>query len=833
MEADAKTLAELTDALQVLSSQTDPKYSSARNWVAGFRLNAPLNRRLAHLVLCLSNKDNEGVRTSAANEIFETIIQRNAFARDHFDAEYSKVSPEIRTALRTAALENMNSAESPVVRETMAQLLGVVLGEEVALKRELPGSTQILGDLITKGSESEDENVRHGLLCLLEALARHSLKPTDPVWSGKVFDVLLTATSWEKSKALQRQAIDIFAEVLPVFQRPLSFQARRTTFVERVFDLIKSDTYVERGYQMLSKLITFWYTEAVAYEPRVWALTKEELASGKPERKKHVCILWSDIAEAERKFLEEDPESEGAFTNPHFEELAEHLLEFIYTMNEKSVEPLNEARVFGLSEVGVLCLAHIMKLADEEKVAKILDSAMQGSKSEDWRRRYAAIAVVNGLVGNRVTTSESIMKYYDYLLGQASDPVTRVAEVAIWTMGSVLQQYPDILEDTDRASNLLEVMSKQLFVSEQIARRVCWLLDICFKAFGDLEVNVVSPESFISISDSLLKVSNDDGAIVQDHVFSALANLVACSLEIPPESYKKLFETLVTELAAMMDLPAEARHEKRGVSKVNGLLFVIQNVIIKDDSIMADSHERLMQLLVRETEEGDAVLQDVITTIGAVAREIGKTFGTYVPSVRPMICHCLSVDELVDPAAVLISDLYQNPSDFDKAMTAEFVEMLFQAYSRTDKSKVTCLLALASISKTSKESGEWMEKFLGLLICAAKAATSDVVSSEMLSNCNLIVDTLIEVLPALERIGKRQYVSRIFSIFPFYKGLAGRDQRILQNLIVLINVLAENFGTKVSVSLNSPDIVGLLQFGQQNSEISETATRTLNQIKTL
>ena len=868
---DAQVLERLTHALTCVYSPAQDASGEGAKWVTQFKAENPMQLWLAYLTLVFSDPSKpEPLRTIVAIEIFSSLQKKTKAAQRRFAVEYLKFDVEIREKIRVSAVQNMTGASSEHLVRHSAYLLGMFFALEFTGTREpvVPQFVEAFLELMSLIETSPNPNVKICIFQMFTMFAEKSIElkencEKDTVLmnhSNKLFELILNGMRNMAAPVVQLAAIDTMCRSLLVFRRTLSFEWQKQPFLETVFQLtaMNMPDFVRPLYQLLRRFIDNFYDDLKLFIDRLCELTFVDMSSGVEERQIEACYVWSTIGDVESDILTDDKRKvkkrhQGydvcyGYANSQFDRLFEVLVKMIATTDETETEPHTQSET-SISRAAFTCFLNMTKATGERAVAMILRFVGEFGTAPDWRVRYSAALLLHA--GSQMSCfklqAKDILLGYEFFVNAIADEVDRISEVAMWSLGLMIEEIPDLVTDPVRFGPLIERISKKITGSDEMTSRCCWLLSCCFGAFSPQEESSPLVTNFDSFAEMLLQAGEKSDVDAQATAYGALSRLIERTPASIAEAYNRLFSKLTVKLGTFLqEDPRLASSSPKQVQQIIALLSLVQAIVMNVGPMICSIAGELMGILSRYLQASNNYVCEVLPAMGAVARAIGDDFVPYAKDLLPRVFEYLQAEEFAYPSAVFIGDVFNSIKGIAPDVTDHCTVLLFQALTNFDnmapQGRLACFTALTAIAKyIGKDCMKWLDKFMEMLEQEARVALNNDdenldpdAARSFAIECLQIYQVLVPILASVER-GDR----KVRNFFQIFEKIAKLDRVeyvcVLPDVVILIGMIAKEFQRKMNVYLNKPRVTGLLREAAESSDpwLSQIAEETIMFISTM
>lgn len=857
----------LASALQLYLSEDKSVRDQVIQFLFAFKSQDQI-QYITYLIIHLSNPQTTAQsRTIAAVLIYSTLHKRTLDAQCQFvKMVWAKFPNEIKDRLCESATQALTSDDMNLANQC-GNLLGLFYAFENYLVIREPIAASFF-QLIDAATNSPDPNFRMLLYNIFTCFAINSLELNPQCYldssqkniSPHLFNVFLAGMGTDYLP-LQIRAIEAFTDSFLIFKRYFSLNQNHPRLINAISTLFQTGIpeLVAPLYSLLRTCIDYCYNDMTAHMEIIELITVNDFQSGVPERQVEACFLWSVVAEVESDIRNTDKHpvkfkhrdfcitENIVFSRWAFDQLFNVLVILISSTNPNETDAhISLERT--PSHAAFSCLNSLTKAVGPECLPRIYEYVQQNSTSEDWRLRYTS-----GLLLNAASQfKKNITVAFDFYVNALIDPVPRISEVAMWSLGLLIKKKPDlILENPQRFGILCENVSQRMNVSDELTSRACWLLNNCFNVFSRDDEESPLVQNFEKFSTLLLECADKFDINAQSSAFGALDRLIEHTPSTIAEQYNKLFSMVTAKLQFLI---VEFQNENvlnspKYTQQMIGLLTLVHDIVMNVGPMISNVSDQLMSMLIAALDfQNGNFICEVLPAMGAVARAIRQDFTKYLGNLIEKVFNFLSEPEYVQPAAVFVSDIFNSFPDppFPDDFTEKFVLALFETLNfetLQSQSRTAVFSALANIATyIGPKCAPWIEKYIELLEAEAKSVLVDTDDFEANSIKSFAVENLsiyMSLVPIMAKIqrGDRK-VRSFFHIFEKINKIDALRKEVLPDCIILIAIIAETFQRKMNVYLNKPCVKELLEIAikdedNQNPKLAEFAAETLEKVKSL
>lgn len=852
---------QLAMALAAANSDSNEERNQATRWILELKRTDPKNYTFL-LIAHLSNSNNPTVtRALSAVLIYNILHMRTNDSQRRVNHQWVKnASLEIREQLRQSSTMGLFDA-SDIFSTQCANLLALFYAVELIHGQFQSQFNEMLN--IIQNSPNIQERITG-----LEMLKRFTniffstmicYKSDSNIYGNKricdlitrIFDILLAGMQSDNPE-LCHACVNTLLNPLKFFERPINFPRQRAALMQIVLVYLQSpvEVIVLDGYLLARQILHSYYSLIDDFIPSLIPFVQQALNSGSDEMKIQACLLLQDIGDVESNIHQ--PEINAAcqslsetrgFSGKILESLFIPLVMMICdcpiqeTEAKSSLDRTPQTAAFS-------CFSNLVKATDQPALKPIFDFVQENGTQADWRLRFASVMLLNAATRLPSFSSSSNQNYliaYNFFCQLISDEIPRVVEVSLWSLGRIIQDVPQLVVEPQRFAMIVSRIPAVLQISSTLAARCCWLLDFVFEAFHLCnETAELLGNNFEQFSDMLLMITELYETETIETAYNVINNLVIYAPNGIYEKYNTLFKKVTAKLGKILQTTGGELTTQSEFSHINWICYIVQTITIFVGERISNISNELMQMLLQLISKNGILIPEVLNAIGAIARAIKENFSPYAQRLIPFIVQLLKSPENLQPAALIIGDLYSSLSGFPSEVTQEFVELLLEGLNSDDISKearnaILNVLGTQIAQNIGSDCQPWLDIFLSKLESESKAALEDANSDgdEYLKMIHLtVLLSFTTVVPILEEMpnGLRK-VKSFFYIFEQIYQCSSFDIEVLTQVVILLQLIAQKFGRKLNALLHRPAVTSLLEEAKAYDELSQSASDVTEFVK--
>jgi hypothetical protein len=807
-------LGELGRVLELVLNPADDTDQFAIRWTSEFIAAHPQMAWGSLLLDYFGDLSNpEGCRSVAAILLYALLYKGSADLQREYATVYLEVDAASRDRIRRAAVVNMSSSQTASHLIQVANLLGVIFSLELSQPNE-----PLLAEFarVIDMAASATPTVKFAVFQMIEFFAIHSLEireEHEQRFPARLFPVLLSGVADFSDPRGQRKALSAMSWSLSLFKRSFSFPHAADKLVSLVARILREAApgFLWPAYSVLRRCFDYFYPYMEAQFALVGDIVFADLSSGIDVRQVEACLFWLTVGEVESDIIAEDKRSVPrrhrdfdhcfGFASRHFSQLCSVLIDLVMDTTSTAA---NIALDYTPAHAAFACLASLARAVDETALSPIIDFVSANGDSPEWRRRYTSILLLSA-----AARTKSRVFAFDFFVKAVGDVIPRISEVAMWSLGRLVEHAPELVADEDRFGALFRRVSEKFDVSVELTSRGCWLLHVCFGAFESDDSNSPLVNHFDELADVLLAAAETDA---QEAALGALSKLIERTPETLTAEYLRLLGKLIERL------PMQA------------ILGLVQAIVLNVGSLIEPQAGDLIAMLIPAVQ----TTSEVLPTMGAIARAIKNEFAQYLPQLLDSVFVDFTNEEFVRPVALFVSDIVCSIENLDPELIGKFVEFLIRAFKTFEtlgfEEKVAAFVALADLAGAVGPD-KWLDQFLEILEKEMRLA---LTVDEDVNQVKMLLPVYATVVPVLKRAknGDRK-VRGFFHIFEHVLKMDGVDETVLPDLVLLIRVIADTFQRKMSVFLHKPAVIQLLRTAMEaeNEQLVALAESTFEFVK--
>lgn len=800
-------------------------------------------------------------RAVSAIYVFNYLHKKTAEQQRRFNTFWvQSIDISIRDILRIHATNGLLEGGSNA--HHYAQLLGIFYAIEFPnfYVMELD---QLISALTTSQIEEEQilivKTLKNFMQYSLELNPNCSLDQGFYQIAPTLFSLLLDCMVDQNTQVLPHEAADAMTIALMFFKRTISFDPPRDSLIEVINNFMQSDnedTYKD-GYKIARKIVDNFYPLIQSYFKEILTIIQLHLKSQDVKHQVEACLLLQTFGDVESDILNPNKLSIKP-RHREFDQTKSYSVEALNLLFEDLVQMIISCPVDNTTDpievdgnpqmAAFACLSNLAKAADSYALEPIFSFVKMYGENPDWRYRFASVLLLNAATRLSSFTSQSsnILIAFQFFIQAFGDTVPRVVEVGMWSLGRIILDVPDLVADPDRFNCIFLNVPNVLTYSATLAARCCWLLGQCFKAFEgrDEEVLQLLGQSFETYSNLLLNVTDAYDDDTSSAAYGALNDLVVYAPPNILEAYNNLFEKVTKRLGELLEKNNGNTLVGTQMNHCIWICSIIQTITIyigdRVSPISGDLMDMLLQLLQASNGE---LIPEVLPAIGAVARAIKNEFIVYANDLMKYISELLEMNLYIQPATVLVGDIFSSIESIDIETANKFVALIFSAFnypnlSRENKNAMMSVLGTQIAPAVGTECIPWLDQLLERLEAESKEtieehdeATDFDAAKAIHITALLCFENLVPILNQVPHGFRR--VRNFFYIFDQINSVTKEDPQVLAQAVYLIGLIAQTFGRVLNVVLNKPVVIKLLECGSRsdNDELAEMSQQYLQLVR--
>ena len=864
MTQEEAMLQQIRVALINATSEDEQVRNPATSWILELRKSDPKSYTYL-LILHLSVPENPvRSRALAAILIYNVLHLRTNDLQRKFNIDWVHINHEIRDQLRVGSTNGLFS-DNQSLSTQCGNLLGLFYSIEFAFgffKNELSEMLRIAAN---------SPNIMERLACLFMfskfTQCCYDYNPNCcrdqcfQMLTNNLFDILLAGMQSDNMD-LAHASIQTLMNPLVFYERPIYFERVRNRMMEIAIQYMQSsiDQIASDGYALVRKIIDCFYSLVGSYMPSLLDVIGKALIEGSDDRKISACLLLQTIGDVESdiQLVQNSDSSVVKSRHREFPECFGYSITVLKTLFEPLVTmifqcPIDETEAKDSIEITVQmaafsCFSNLAKAADVYALGPIFNFVKENGSNTDWRLRFTSVMLFNAatrLPSFAQGSNNNFLIAFDFFCKTISDPIPRVVDFAMWSLGRIINDVPDLVLDPQRFAAICTQVSTVLQSSSTLASRCCWLLHICFSAFKgqDDESLQLLANNFTPFTDLLLATANQYDVGTVGAAYAAINDLILYTPSGLEEQYNILFQKVTAKLKAILTETGGHLTSTLEIHHTIWICSIVQMITIYVGDAIANISDELIVMLFQliHSTNGD-LIAEVLPAIGAIARAIKDKFLPYAQQLIPLLDNLLHNEDFIQPAAVLVGDLYSSLETIPADVTNRFVESLFEAFNfetltREARNAIMSVLGTQIAKNIGKDCLPWLDTLLARLEDESRAAmeekeTSDIEYTKQIHlTIILCFQELVKILVQFPSGFKK--VRSFFYIFDQINTRTCSDLQVLGQAVYLIGMIAENFGRKLNVVLNKPCVIQLLEYATkvETEDITKMAVSVLNMVQ--
>lgn len=815
-----------------------------------------------------NDQESNQNRRLAAIFIFKALKKRTLEDQKIFISEWYRVNFEMRETLRQYAFNGLISGSDEFANEC-SYLLGQILAIEFNTpnNREFAESQEhfhnCVSQLLDFAGNSPNPAYRFYGYTAIMYFAQYSLDLSQNCSHDApflklvpdLFNCILAGMVNAETPIVQESASNAMMSALLIFKRHLSFPQNRNNLFEVLFRYLDSDdtisqgkTYFGVGYAIIRRIIDLYYPYIEVYIDTLFERTLVDLQSDNADRQIEASLLWRAIGEVESdiQFPERrTPKNKHhefdqclGFSHQAFPRLFEPLVTLIQSTGEEDTDA-NTSLDRNPQHAAFTCLSELSSAADNDSLDLMFSYVMSNIEEEQWTLRYTSVLLLNAAsqLDSFESDIDNILTTFKYFVKALDDSIPRIIEVAMWSLGRMIDRIPELVTDPERFVAITSAIAQKLEISEALTSRAGWLFNKIFNVFSPGEGDSLIATNFGQFSELLLNAADIYKAVDPlDAAYGALNKLIEKTPSDIVQPYADFLQLVINRLALLIQSASTGEQLlPYNLHKMLGLCSFVEAIVMNIGTLISDSAPSLVDLLLcaLPISNGDLVCV-VLPALGAVARAIGANFVPYLENLLPKLEFFLQEQSYAYYAAVFVCDIYNAIPDFPSGVTDQFVSLLFGAFDIPEISNDTRVAIFYALTEIVKQIGPncfpWVEQFLKLF---EKESRSALVENENTDetyvksfSCAILqcYQTIAPLFANVDR-GDRK-VRNFFHIYDKLVKIENMiDEEVIMEAVILVKLISDLFGRRITAYTHKPMVLKIIGIAKEseNQTLQEAA----------
>jgi len=432
-------------------------------------------------------------------------------------------------------------------------------------------------------------------------------------------------------------------------------------------------------------------------------------------------------------------------------------------------------------------LALVAKVAGDEIVVATMPFISQHINSQNWKYREAATLAFSAILDG--PTSRDKMKTLvnqavPVMLSHVSDKELIVRDTTVFTIGRIAQFHFDALADGGHLENVMKALAISLKDEPRVASRAAWSLSHVCEALDvsdnpDATTSALSPY-FVGLVRELLTASvrqDADENNLRLNIYGALTSAISAAAPDQNQHMEGIATVIMQKLAETLKQSGLSFKDKEDIFALQGLLcYALNTLTAKMGDNVKKIADQLMGLYLNIFQYRNAICEEALSAIAALAYAVTKDFEKYMNALKPFLLAALKNKSDVHVCTVAINtfgDLcYSIGANItpicDEVVTLYLTHLQDQQVSRSIKP-----LIISSFGDMALAIGGQFEKYIKFVAAILKKASEVQAESnneDMLEYINLLREHILEaytgILQGL-KAEKRMFIQQVVFL-PLY-----------------------------------------------------------------
>ncbi|KAJ5167333.1 Importin subunit beta-1 [Penicillium canariense] len=858
------------DARQVLQSTLSPDAAERTNAEQQLAHAAEVDfaTYLVTLGQELANEDSPAhIRVAAGIALKNAFTFRDQAKLREVQARWiQQITPEIKTQVKELALKTLHS-------DTRAGNAAATLIVSIAAI-ELPRNEWTdLMNILVQNVASGNDNVKQSSLATIGFICESQdpdLRASLTAHSNAILTAVVQgARREEPNMDVRFAAIAALSDAVDFVRSNMDNEGERNYIMQVVCEATQAEEVrVQAGaFGCLNRIMGAYYEKMRFYmEKALFGLSIMGMKSEEEEVAKLAIEFWCTVCEEEIAIEDDNAEAqqEGVEARPFFgfarvaaREVIPVLLQAMCRQDEDAGDD-----EYNVSRAAYQALQLYAQCVQGDVLQPVVGFVEENIRSEDWRRRDAAVAAFGGIMeGPEPRVLEPLIKQaLPVLLGMMEDSSVQVRDSTAYALGRVCDCCPEVLDPDVHLQPLISCLFNGLASSPKIASSCCWaLMNVADRFAGDAgsQTNPLSKHFEESVT-SLLQVTERQDADNQLRTagYEVLNSFVMNSANDSLPVVANLSDLIIQRLEQTIPMKQQVvSTEDRNLLEEmqTSLISVILAIVQRFELEIKPQADRIMQVLINvlTTVGAKSSVPDVVfATVGSIASALDEEFVNYMDTFSPFLFSALGNQEesgLCSMAIGLVSDIARALNDKVQPYCDTFMNHLLNILrTSTNQLKPAILETFGDIAQAIGT--PHFDKYLPVVGQVLQQASSVTTSSDLpydmvdyiVSLREGIMDAWGGILLAYKGHSQitlvQPFVESIFQLLHIISQEGNRSEGLMRSSMGVIGDLADAFPNGELASYFRNDWVTTLvretRTTRQYSERTiETARWTREQVK--
>eukprot|EP01006_Ploeotia_vitrea_P034310 TRINITY_DN65737_c5_g2_i4.p1 TRINITY_DN65737_c5_g2~~TRINITY_DN65737_c5_g2_i4.p1 ORF type:complete len:893 (-),score=494.38 TRINITY_DN65737_c5_g2_i4:214-2850(-) len=588
-----------------------------------------------------AHQSDEHVAQLAGLLLKNTLVTRNEVLQQQLAQRWMTVRQDHRLKIRQFTMQALASPKKGV------RMAAATVVARIATLEFPAGQWNDVVPMLVKLIGTNDDNLREaafmtlGYVCeeLPDELRSQSNTILNAIHQGM--------NQSQKNTSIKLAATKALLHSLELTKANFDKKDERDVIMKMVFSPMQSPNVQCRvaAYECLVEIANLYYDTLHQYMRDLFMLTSNAISKETEEVALQAIEFWSTICDVEIERTEDIADAtERGLKAPDCHKFAQAALPFLTPLILQGLTRQDEdldSDEWNVAKASGTCLGLLAEATGDLVLKHVLPWVQKNMQSTNWRHREAATLAFGSILDgpSKESLEPLVTQVFPYIVGYLKDQNDNVKDTAAWTIGRIC----DLLPGTIQQSWLDGLMTQFVHSLEDrpsIASNVCWAihnLAAAVKVPQGVQTSALS-KYFRVLVKALLKTVSRNDDIGQSNLavsaYEALNMLVQSAAPDVMQYVDELVPELVNRLNASINASQQTTAFSRdAMTEIQGLLCgALQIIVGKISETQVQGHaDKLMFLLLRVLEsDNDAVHQDAMMAVGAMANALGPLFQKYM-----------------------------------------------------------------------------------------------------------------------------------------------------------------------------------------------------------
>lgn len=617
------------------------------------------------------------------------------------------------------------------------------------------------------------------------------------------------------------------------------------------------------AFECLVRIMSLYYEFMELYMERaLFGLTILGMKNPEESVALQAIEFWSTVCEEEIEIGIETQEAfqygeEPAIVSRNFAKMAlSDILPVLLELLTQQEEDADEDE-WTKSMAAASCLELLARNVGDAIVQPVVPFVEQGILHAEWRRREAAVMAFGCILDgpDPMTLSPLVTQALGTLIQMLqSDPDIHVRDSVAWTLSKITELMLDVVDPSMHLQNLVTALVTSLNASGTTPR----IINSCCSALSNLvsqllplgdsitdDTPATSPMSpyYEGIFKALMMVSekptNDSN--FRTAAYQTMATFISSSALDTFPIVEQVAQAMLSRQEALIGM----QNQLVGMDDRNnwndmqiGICVVLQAFIHKSPALVSPYADRIMtNLLTIMSSNHSGVLEDTMSTVGAVASALEAGFVKYMEAFSPFLFQALGSFEesqVVQAGVYCVSDVSRAVGEALQPYAERVMVALIEILRSPVINRLVKPTAITAIGEVALAIGSgfvpFLETTMGILSQAGATAASatDMSLNEFVWTMReAIVDAFIGIMNGLKSADPTPFLQYVPGILGFLRQCIGEEERteeFVSSALGLIGDFGDTYKTHIRDELVQEWVQNAISIGRQRGSSKSSRT---------